>query len=150
MTDDWTDIIFALLDAEARFLVVGAHAMAVHGVPRATQDLDIWVQPTRENASRVWRALAAFGAPLDDLDISEDDFVAPGAVVQIGLPPRRVDLLTEISGVADFDDAWEGRVEHELLGRSVPFVGRSTLIANKRAAARLKDLADIEALGESP
>ena len=150
MTDDWADIIFALLDVEARFLVVGAHAMAVHGVPRATQDLDIWVQPTRENASRVWRALAAFGAPLDDLDISEDDFTAPGAVVQIGLPPRRVDLLTEISGIADFDEAWKGRVVHELQGRSVPFVGRATLITNKRAAGRLKDLADIEALGESP
>ncbi len=70
--------------------------------------------------------------------------------MQIGLPPRRVDLLTKISGIADFDEAWEGRVEHELQGRLVPFVGRSTLIANKRAAARLRDLADIEALGESP
>ena len=150
MTDDWAEILIALLDAEARFLVVGAHALAVHGVPRATQDLDIWIQPTQDNASRVWRALAAFGAPLDDLEISEDDFTTRGAVVQIGLPPRRVDLLTDISGVADFDEAWAKRVEHEIQGRAVPFLGRTTLIANKRAAARLKDLADIEALGESP
>ena len=150
MTDDWAEILFALLDAEAHFLVVGAHALAVHGVPRATQDLDIWIQPTQDNASRVWRALAAFGAPLDDLDISEEDFTTPGAVVQIGLPPRRVDLLTDISGVADFDEAWAERVEHEIRGKAVPFLGRNTLIANKRAAARLKDLADIEALGESP
>lgn len=89
-------------------------------------------------------------ALLDDLDISEHDLTSPGVVVQIGLPPKRVDLLTEISGVADFDEAWEARVEHELQGRAVPFLGRSTLIANKRAAGRLKDLADIEALGESP
>ena len=150
MTDDWADILFALLDAKARFLVVGAHAMAVHGVPRATQDLDIWVEPTRDNASRVWRALAAFGAPVDDLEIGEADFATRGTVVQIGLPPRRVDLLTGISGVADFDGAWAGRVEHEIQGCAVPFLGRATLIANKRAAARLKDLADIEALGESP
>ena len=101
MTDDWAEIIFALLDAKARFLVVGAHAMAVHGVPRATQDLDIWVQPTRDNASRVWRALAACGAPLDDLDIREEDLTTRGTVVQIGLPPRRADLLTDISGIAE-------------------------------------------------
>ncbi len=150
VTDDWADILFALLEEKTRFLVVGAHAMAVHGVPRATQDLDVWIEPTPENASRVWRALAAFGAPLSDLDVREQDFADRGTVVQLGLPPRRVDLLTEISGVPDFDEAWAGRVQHDVLGRSVPFIGRSTLVANKRAAARLKDLADIEALGETP
>lgn len=70
--------------------------------------------------------------------------------MQLGLPPRRVDVLTSISGVASFDEAWAGRTEHELHGRRVPFLGLATLIANKRAAARLKDLADIEALGETP
>ena len=148
MTEDWADVLVALLGARARFLVVGAHALAVHGVPRATQDLDVWIEPTDENAARVWAALVRFGAPLDDLDVTREDLVRPETVIQIGLPPNRIDVLTGISGVARFIDAWEDRVEKEVAGRTVPFLGRSTLILNKRAAGRLKDLADIEALGE--
>jgi hypothetical protein len=149
MTDDWTDLLVALLDAQARFLVVGAHALAVHGVPRGTQDLDVWVDPAPENADRVWTALANFGAPLGSLALSRDDFIRPGTVVQFGVAPHRVDLLTTISGVQDFDSAWSGRREAVVAGRSVPFIGRDALVANKRAAGRLKDLADLEALGES-
>lgn len=148
MTDDWTDLLIGLLDARARFLVVGAHAMAVHGVPRGTQDLDVWVEPAPENADRIWAALAAFGAPLESLGLSLDDFMRPDTVVQLGLPPLRVDLLTAISGVPDFGVAWSRRREAPVAGRSVPFLGREDLIANKRAAGRLKDLADLEALGE--
>ena len=132
----------------ARFIVVGAHALAVHGVPRATQDLDVWVDPTRENAERVWEALIRFGAPIADLDISQDDFVRPETVIQIGLPPNRIDVLTGITGVRDFDVAWADRTEHVVGGDAIPFLGRETLVANKRATGRLKDLADIEALGE--
>jgi len=150
MTEDWSDALAALLAAGARFIVVGAHAMAVHGVPRATQDLDVWVEATEENAARVWEALAEFGAPLGDLGITTADFMRPGAVIQLGLPPNRIDVLTEISGVSDFASAWRARTEHEVDGRMVPFLGRATLIANKRASGRLKDLADIEALGEQP
>lgn len=150
MTDDWADVLVALLEAGARFLVVGAHAMAVHGIPRATQDLDVWVEPTDENASRVWNALAGFGAPLADLGVEVGDFVRPGTVVQLGLPPNRIDVLTEISGVPSFGTAWRDRVEREVSGKRIPFIGRRALITNKRAAGRLKDLADIEALGESP
>jgi hypothetical protein len=146
MTDDWFDVIRALLDADARFLTVGAHAMAVHGVPRGTQDLDLWVEPEPANAERVWRALASFGAPLAALGIRPDDLRQPDSVVQIGLPPNRIDILTGISGVPDFDAAWRDRVVTTVRKRQVPFLGRAALLANKRATGRLKDLADVEAL----
>lgn len=149
MTDDWADALAALVAADARFLVVGAHALAVHGVPRATQDLDVWVDPSPENAARVWRGLAAFGAPLGDLGIRIEDLSAPGTVIQIGLPPRRLDVLTAISGVDSFAAAWNDRIEHHVGPHRIPFIGRSAFIANKRASGRLKDLADIEALGET-
>lgn len=150
MTDDWIDMIRALLEAQARFLVVGAHALAVHGVPRGTQDLDILIDPVPENADRVWQALLIFGAPVASLGISKADLVEPGLVIQFGLPPNRIDFLTSISGIPEFDAAWRGRVDFELRGQIVPFIGRADLIANKRAAGRRKDLADIEALGEDP
>jgi hypothetical protein len=147
VTDDWFDFLIALLDAEARFLVVGAHAMAVHGVPRGTQDLDVWIDSAPENVERVWRALASFGAPLASLDLKTDDLGRGDVVVQIGLPPNRIDLLTSISGVSAFDSAWADRVEQPVRGRSIPFIGRDALIRNKTATGRRKDLADAEALG---
>ena len=150
MTEDWFDALAALLRAGARFIVVGAHALAVHGVPRATQDLDVWIDPTPENAANVWAALADFGAPLKELSITPDDFMRTETVVQIGLPPNRIDVLTEITGTRGFDEAWEARVEREVSGLMIPFLDRETLITNKRASGRLKDLADIEALGEQP
>lgn len=150
MRDDWTDPLFALLDAEARFLVVGAHALGVHGVPRATRDLDVWVEPTPDNAARIWRALTAFGAPLDALRLEQADFTDRATVVQLGVPPVRVDLLTDVFGVRDFAAAWQARAEHPVRGRAVPFIGREALIANKRASARPKDLAALDALGELP
>ena len=148
MTDDWFDIIAAMLDADVRFLIVGAHALAVHGVPRGTQDLDIWIDPTAENAYRVWRALDDFGAPAEALGITTEDLVREDTVIQFGLPPNRIDLLTGLTGVADFAAAWADREEHEVRARRVPFLGRTTLVANKRATGRTKDLADLEALGE--
>lgn len=150
MNDDWTDVLAALATSGARFLVVGAHAMAVHGVPRGTQDLDVWIDPCPENAERVWLGLAAFGAPLEELGIGLEDLRRSGTVIQLGLPPNRIDLLTGISGVADFESAWSERVEHSFGGRRVPFIGRATLIRNKRESGRRKDLADLEALGELP
>jgi hypothetical protein len=150
VTDDWADLLHALLDTGARFLVVGAHALAIHGVPRGTQDLDIWIDPTADNSERVWRGLAAFGAPLQSLQISLDDLQRPDTVIQLGLPPNRIDLLTTITGLPDFDRAWAGRVEHLVRGRSVSFLGRAALIENKRATGRRKDLGDLEALGELP
>ena len=147
MIPDFRDLLEALLRFQARFLVVGAHAMAVHGVPRATADLDVWVECSPSNARRVWDALAAFGAPLADLRIAESDLSRPDMVAQLGLPPYRVDLLTGISGVT-FEEAWEGRVVAEFSGLQVPYLGREALVQNKRATGRLRDLADLEALGE--
>lgn len=146
MTDDWFDALVALLDTKARFLVVGAHAMAVHGVPRGTQDLDLWIDPAPENVERVWRALTTFGAPLGALGVSPADLSRPGTVIQLGLPPNRIDLLTSLSGIPDFSAAWEARVEHPVRGRLVPFLSRELLIANKRAVGRPKDRADLDAL----
>lgn len=149
MIDDWFDMLRALLEHGARFLVAGAHAMAVHGVPRGTQDLDVWIEPTPQNARRVWDALKAFGAPAGALGLTETDLTRPDTVIQFGLPPNRIDLLTGLSGVPEFEVAWSSRREHLVRGLSVPFLGRDTLIANKRATGRTKDRADLEALGEA-
>lgn len=138
----------ALLDEGARFLVAGAHALAVHGVPRATGDLDIWIDRDPTNAERVWRAIISFGAPVESLDVSLDELCKPGIVVQVGLAPRRIDLLTDLTGV-DFQNAWADRVIHSVEETDVPFLGRRSLVQNKRATGRLKDLADLEALGET-
>jgi hypothetical protein len=110
-------------------------------------DLDIWIDRSPDNARRVWAALAAFGAPLRALKIEETDFVRPDVVVQFGLPPTRIDILTAISGVV-FDEAWVERIEDRFEDVRVPFIGRAAFIRNKRASGRKKDLADLEALGE--
>src|SRR5574339_875662 len=106
MNPDFVDLLRAFADAEVRYLVVGAYALAHHGRPRATGDLDIWVDASPSNAPRVMRALAAFGAPMNE--ITEDDFAQPGVVFQIGVPPGRIDVLTELSGVT-FAEAWPER-----------------------------------------
>jgi len=125
--------------------VVGAHAMAAHGVPRATGDPGVWVSPDPVNAERVWAALEQFGAPVRSLSISKADLQTPGTVVQIGHPPRRIDLLTELSGLS-FEGAWPRRVSVKTGPDTVPFLGREDLVRNKRAAGRRKDLADLEIL----
>lgn len=139
MNPDWAEMLSVLSEAGAEFLVVGAHALAAHGHPRSTGDLDIWVRPTTENAHRVWSALVRFGAPLRGL--GPEDLAVPEVVFQIGIPPRRIDVLTSISGV-DFDAAWPHRVTMVIGSRAVSFIGRDDLLANKRAAGRPKDLAD--------
>lgn len=149
MNDDWADFIQSLLDARARFLVIGAHALAVHGVPRATQDLDVWIGRDPENVRAVVSALAAFGAPLDALQISTADLGRANQVIQLGVPPNRIDVLTSVSGVPDFDAAWAHRTEQLVRGRMVPFIGRADLISTKRASGRKKDLGDLELLGET-
>ncbi len=142
---DFLDMIRALNEAEADYLVVGAHAMAIHGVPRATGDFDIWVRPSPSNAERVLRALSEFGAPMSAHGISVDDLKTPDTVYQIGLPPRRIDLMTGISGV-DFAEAWSSRVRAEIEGLFISVIGRDELVQNKRASGRAKDLVDLEIL----
>lgn len=149
MNEDFRDFLAALLGAEVRFLVVGAHALAVHGVPRATGDLDVWVECTEANAARAWAALLGFGAPVETLGVERSDLRTPGTVIQLGLPPRRIDVLTSITGV-EFAEAWTTRVEHAVRGLSVPFIGRAALVRNKRATGRTRDLADAEALEREP
>ena len=110
-----------------------------------TGDLDVWVETSAENAERVWSALAEFGAPLDALGLSQGDFAAPDRVIQFGLPPFRVDVLTSVSGLT-FEEAWDTRHEGVLLDVPVAFLGREALIRNKRATGRRKDLDDADAL----
>jgi hypothetical protein len=143
MNRDFTDMLDALSEAEADFLIVGAHALAAHGRPRATGDLDIWVRPTIENAQRVWRALVAYGAPLDDLKLG--DLSTAGIVFQIGVVPARIDILTALTALT-FDGAWSRREIFEVEGRSLSFLSREDLIRNKSALGRPRDLADIDDL----
>ena len=141
---DFRDLLHAFVAHDVRFLVVGAYALAVLGRPRATGDLDVWVEPTPENADRTMAALHDFGAPLSELVAA--DLTTPGVVFQIGLPPLRIDVLTAIDGV-EFVDAWRRRVRADFDGILVPVIGRSDFLANKRATGRLKDRADAERLG---
>jgi len=140
---DFLDLLRAFVDADVRFLVVGAYALAVHGHPRGTGHLDVWIEATPENARRAYGALAAFGAPLHEL--TQADLVTPDVVFQIGVAPRRIDILTSISGV-DFADAWPRRIEGVYGDVRFPVIGLDDLIANKRAAGRPQDLVDVEAL----
>lgn len=146
--EDFKDIVDALLTAEARFVVIGAHAMAAQGVPRATGDFDLFIEPEASNARRVLAALHEFGAPVDAHGIGETDLATPGLIYQIGLPPRRIDILTSIDGVT-FAEAWKGRIQVLLDGTPIPVLGRAELIANKRAAGRAKDHADLALLLEA-
>lgn len=146
MNPDFADFLAALIAAEARFIVVGAHALATHGVPRSTGDIDVWIDRAPENAARVWRALNDFGAPTAALGIAAVDLEVADVVIQIGLPPRRIDILTGVTGL-DFGPAWEARVVHQVGTLDIPFLGRDDLIRNKRASGRYKDLGDLEALG---
>ncbi|HSF14345.1 MAG TPA: hypothetical protein VLK65_02190 [Vicinamibacteria bacterium] len=145
LNEDFRDLLLAFADENVEFLVVGAHAIGFHGLPRATRDLYVFVRPSLENSRRVYGALAKFGAPLESARIETADFAAPGCVYQIGLPPRRIDVLTELTGVS-FDEALEGRGTLILDGRRIHYIGREALIQNKEALGRPQDLADVARL----
>jgi len=143
MSPDFRELLLVFNDEGVEYLIVGAHALAAYGHVRATKDLDVWVRPDPANAKRVITALNSFGAPLTDL--SREDLSTAGTVFQIGIPPLRIDLLTSIDGV-DFDAAWPNRLETRF-GEVIAFViSRQDLITNKKTAARLQDLADVELL----
>ncbi len=133
----------ALNNAEADYLIVGAYAMAAHGCPRSTGDIDFWVRRDADNAKRVWTALANFGAPVSQITLS--DLSTIGIVFQIGVAPQRIDVLTSISGV-EFEDAWPDRLIAHLDGVRADVIGREYLIQNKLASARPKDLLDVDIL----
>ena len=145
MNQDFLDLLRAFIDHSVRFMIVGAYALGVHGRPRATGDLDVWVDPTPANAANVMKALDRFGAPMGPVTV--DDFSRPGVVFQMGLPPLRIDVLTELTGLA-FADAWSTRVAASFGPITVDVIGRDAFIKNKRATGRARDLGDIEALGE--
>jgi len=143
MNRDFRDLLSAFNDRGVEYLVVGAHALAAHGHVRATKDLDVWVRPESANATRVIAALKGFGAPLQGL--TEKDLAAPGLILQIGVPPVRIDVLTAIDGV-EFEEAWEARLRTRVADLEVTVISKEHLIRNKRAAGRLQDLADVERL----
>lgn len=146
MNPDFSDMLSALNAQQTEYMIVGAYALAAHGYLRSTGDIDIWVRCSVGNAEKVLRALKDFGAPLFDLTL--DDLSAPGMVFQIGVPPRRIDFLTSISGV-DFDECWADRMQVEIEGMRINFLSKSWLIANKRATGRPKDILDADELERS-
>jgi predicted nucleotidyltransferase len=143
LNKDYKEMLQCLSDEGVKFLIVGAYALAVHGFPRATKDIDFFVWANPENAQKLIRALDRFGAPLKDL--SAADFASEGAVFQIGGGPRRIDILTRIDGIK-FEAAYARRLTVRLEGVEVPVISRDDLIANKRASGRAQDLADVERL----
>lgn len=148
LPEDFRDLLVDLADAGAEFVVLGGHAVAFHGHPRATKDLDILVRATPANAARVYRALAAFGAPLSTFAVTEADFASYEGVLQIGLPPRRIDILNRADGIT-FAEAVAAGDSFDVAGRRVPVIGFEALLQNKRAANRAQDIADMEALQAS-
>ncbi|MDD5306496.1 MAG: hypothetical protein PHU25_04165 [Deltaproteobacteria bacterium] len=122
---------------------MGGHALAFHGWPRFTKDIDFWVRPTQGNAARILAALFDFG--FEDVGLASEDFCAPGRVIQLGLPPNRIDLVTSIDGV-EFDAAFARKIESEYQGTPLLVIHRDDLIANKRAAGREQDLIDVRIL----
>ena len=147
MNPDFSDILSAFSAERAEFLVVGAYALAAHGLPRATRDLDLWVGTAGGNPERVHRALIRFGAPVDDPSL--EDLRRGDLVFQIGVAPQRIDVLTSIDGV-EFAAAWADRLEAELGGVRVPVISRKHLAQNKRASGRPQDLADLAWLESRP
>jgi predicted nucleotidyltransferase len=137
-------MLSALSDEGVEFILVGAHALAAHGFVRATQDIDILVRPTPENARRVFTALRTFKAPL--FDLAEADLLNPDVIYQVGVEPNRVDLMNDISGVS-WDEAWAGRTEITIEGIRVPVLGLEEFVRNKRASGRPKDRADLVLIG---
>ncbi len=145
LSPDFRDLLIELVDAGADFVLVGGYAVAFHGHQRSTKDIDLLVRPTRENALKVFAGLRSFGAPLESLNINENDFAGYDGVVQLGSPPNRIDILTNVSGIT-FDEALNDSLEFHLEGRTVMVIGLDALLKNKRAAARDQDLLDIKAL----
>ncbi|HLE70897.1 MAG TPA: hypothetical protein VJH87_14550 [Vicinamibacteria bacterium] len=145
LNEDFRDLLLEFADGKVEFIIVGAFAVAYHGVPRATGDMDVFVKPSPDNAKRVFDGLVRFGAPIASAGVTPRDFETAGIVYQIGQPPRRIDVLTKISGVS-FDEAWAARRTVQFEGRDVHFIGREELLRNKKAAGRPKDLADLSRL----
>ena len=143
VTKDFEELFACLSRRLVKAIIVGGYAFAFHAKPRFTKDIDVFVEPTPANAERLLGALEDFG--FGSLGLTIDDFSRPGSIVQLGVPPNRVDLVTAIDGVS-FDEAWAGRVDGRYGSAPVFYLGRAELVRNKRASGRAQDLADLEAL----
>ena len=141
LNTDYKDMLRALLREKVEFLLVGAYAMAAHGLPRATGDIDLFIRPSLENSQKVYKALQHFGAPLHD--VSPDTFKQPGIIYRIGVPPSRIDLLSSIEGVS-FEQGWSRRQEFDVEEVRVSVLSVEDLILNKTTVGRPKDKVDVE------
>jgi len=139
LNQDYKEILSLLIENKVEFLLVGAYALAAYGFPRATADIDIFVKPSSENASNLFKALVKFGTPLES--ISADDFAHPGIILQIGVAPRRIDVITKIDGLT-YNEASEGKEIIEIENLSIPVISKKNLIINKLATGREKDKID--------
>lgn len=140
LNPDFKDMLSCLKDEEAEFIIVGAYALAAHGFPRATGDIDIWIKNSSDNAQKVMRALVQFGAPTSNL--TEQDLTSPDMIIQIGVEPCRIDLITNISGV-EFNQAWENKVSVAIDDLEIFILSKADLLRNKTVVNRDKDQGDI-------
>ena len=143
LNSDFHDILSAFSEEKVEFMLVGAYAVAAHGLPRATGDIDLWIECSSRNADKVWKALQKFGAPLSEF--TKQDLITPGTVIQLGIVPRRIDILTQITGV-EFAEAQPHRLTVNVDGLDVPVISREHLLKNKRAVGRPQDQADVARL----
>ena len=142
LVEDFRDLLLAFADGGVEFVLIGGWALALHGYARGTDDMDVFVRPSHDNAQRVFAALVAFGAPVAAHGVTANLFEQQGYGYRMGIKPNLIEVLTSIDGV-DFDGALKGAKTFDLDGRQIPFIGRAALMQNKRAAGRPKDLADL-------
>jgi hypothetical protein len=143
LNQDFKEFVQSLNDNRVRFLIVGGYAVAFHGYPRFTKDLDIWIETNRQNAEQVVKGLEQFG--FASLELTPNDFLEPNTIIQLGYPPNRIDLITGLAGV-DFETCYTTRAQAEIDGIVLPFIDLENLKRNKQASGRLQDLADLENL----
>lgn len=147
LNEDFTDLLREMSNHNVQFLLIGAHAMAAHGVPRATGDIDIFFASDNANLASLVSALRAFGAPIDSHGVTMESLAVPGTIYQIGLPPRRIDLLNRIDGVS-FAEAWESRIVINLSDIQIPVIGIDALKRNKLSTGREKDKLDVKLIDQ--
>jgi predicted nucleotidyltransferase len=146
LNKDFREFIKSLNSNKVKYLILGGYAVAFHGHPRYTKDLDVWLELSEENASKMMNALEDFG--FGHLDVSKEDFLQRGIVVQLGYPPNRIDLINSPDGV-DFAECYAARIEVEIYGLRISVIDLENLKKNKKASGRLQDLADLEKLGNA-
>ena len=146
LNKDYKEMLQNLLNNEVKFLVVGAYAMGVYGYPRATGDFDIWVETSPENSQKIYKSLSDFGAPLKH--INKNTFCEEGIIFQIGVAPRRIDIITKIDGVS-FQQAYPEKQEYGIEGLTIPFLSIENLIINKESTGRERDKLDAQYLRQN-